>query len=107
MPVVKLDAAFVKRAVCPTGKKKVDDYDTMINSFILEVRASGGMSRALRYRDAHGRLRQSKIGDARVISFEQARKAAQTLKSQVILGQDPAQQRDTLRLPPLSGAHHV
>lgn len=100
MPQMPLTAAFVRSAACPPGKKKVDYYDTSINGFILEVRASGGKTYHLRCRDNHGRLRQHKIGDAKALSFEQAKKAAQTLKSRVVLGENPAEERDTIRQTP-------
>lgn len=100
MPTVSLDAAFVRSAHCPPGKAKIDYYDQSITGFILEVRASGSATYWLRYRDAHGKQRQFRIGDARGISFEQARQAAQTTRARVILGEDPAEQKKALRSIP-------
>ena len=76
MPHANLDAHFVRNAVCPEGKSKVDYYDTAITGFILEVRASGGKTFHLRYRDPHGKQRQHKIGDSKSLSFDKARQAA-------------------------------
>ena len=70
MPNVNLDAAFVRSAICPEGKGKVDYYDNSITGFVLEARSTGGMTYYLRYRDPHGRQRQQKIGDAKSISFD-------------------------------------
>ena len=100
MPVVQLSAQFVKEAVCPPEKGKVDYYDTTIKGFILEVRPSGGKTFHLRYRDAHGKLRQHKIGDADAISHDKARKKAQYLRSEVELGGNPQEDRKALRQVP-------
>lgn len=100
MPVVPLSAQFVKEAVCPPEKGKVDYYDASIKGFILEVRPSGGKTFHLRYRDAHGKLRQHKIGDADAISHDKARKKAQYLRSEVELGGNPQEDRKALRQVP-------
>lgn len=100
MPHETLSAAFVSGATCPTGKAKENYYDTAITGFILEVRANGGKTLALRYRDPHGKLRQHKIGDAKSITFEKARQAAEKLRSRVVLGQDPSEERKTKRAVP-------
>lgn len=100
MPVVQLSAQFVKEAVCPPDKGKVDYYDCAIKGFILEARPSGGKTFHLRYRDAHGKLRQHKIGDAVAISFDKARQKALRLRSEVVLGGDPLEERKALRQVP-------
>ena len=41
---------------------------------MLELRESGGRTWYVRYVDARGKQRQLRIGDAKVISLEQARK---------------------------------
>lgn len=100
MPNVNLDAMFVRNAVCLPPKKKIDYYDNNITGFILEVRATGSMTYALRFRDPHGRLRQHKIGDTKSLTFEKARQAAEKLRSRVVLGDDPSLQRKTKRTIP-------
>jgi integrase len=100
MPKATLDAHFVRTAICPEGKSKVDYYDTAITGFILEVRASGGKTFHLRYRDPHGKLRQHKIGDTQSLSFDKARQAAQVLRSKVVLGESPAEERKIKRAIP-------
>lgn len=100
MPIESLDAAFVRKATCPEGKSKVDYYDSSIVGFILEVRASGGKTFHLRYRDKHGKQRQHKIGDSKSISFDKARQAAQTLRSRVVLGDSPVEERKIKRAVP-------
>ena len=100
MPIVALNAAFVRSAVCPPGKKKIDYYSDHLQGFILEVRATGNTTYYLRYRDRYGRLKQHKIGSADALSFEQAQKAAVQLKAKVTLGEDPAQDKQTRKQVP-------
>ncbi len=100
MPNVNLDSQFIRQAGCPEDKKKIDYYDNAITGFILEVRSSGGKTYHLRYRDAHGKQRQHKIGDAQSISFEKARAAALKLRSRVVLGENPAEERKVKRSVP-------
>ena len=100
MPTVTLDANTVRTATCPSGQKKLDLYDTTIPGFVLEVRPSGGKTYYLRYRDAHGKQKQLRIGDAAGISFEQAKAAVLTTRAKVILGDDPVQEKRTLRTIP-------
>lgn len=100
MPNVNLDAQFVRDAVCQEGRGKTDYYDNAITGFILEVRATGGKTYSLRYRDPYGKQRQHKIGDAKAISFEKARQAAEKLRSKVVLGENPAEDKKALRQVP-------
>jgi integrase len=101
MPVVQLDAPFVRNAICPEGKSKVDHYDQSMRGFVLEVRRSGGKTYYLRYRNNNGRLKQHKIADAKDISLEKARQAAQKLRARVVLGEDPTEQRKAVRSIPI------
>ncbi len=96
MPTATLDASFVRTVSIP-AKGKADYYSDSIIGFILEVRASGGKTYSLRHRDSHGKLRQYRIGDAKSISFEMARQAAQKLRARVVLGEDPSEERKTKR----------
>lgn len=100
MPIVCLDAAYVRSAQCPEGKNRIDFFDTNIKGFVLEARTTGGKTYYLRYRDAHGRQRQHKIGDAQSISFDKARLAAERLRSQVVLGENPAEAKKIKRSIP-------
>ena len=99
MPNVNLDATFV-RAVTYPEKGKIDYYDNAITGFILEVRSSGGATYHLRYRDPHGKQRQHKIGDAKSITFDKARIAAEKLRSRVVLGDSPVEEKKARRMIP-------
>jgi integrase len=100
MPSIALDANVVKTTECPVGKARVDLYDTVIPGFIVEIRATGGKTYYLRYRDTHGKQKQYKIGDTKSLTFEQARNAAQTLRAKVVLGDDPSAEKAAVRLVP-------
>ncbi len=89
MPKIKLDASTCLAASCEPGKRRTDWWDTHTPGFVLEVRESGGKTYYLRYFDAAGRQRQHKIGGFADISFDQARKAARRLRSEVVLGGKP------------------
>ena len=94
------DAAFVRNAVCPEGMSKLNVFHNSITGFILEIRSTGGKTYALRYRDAHGRQRQIKIGDAQSVSYDKARLAAERLRSRVVLGESPAEDKKAKRAIP-------
>jgi len=100
MPKTKLDHSFCLMACCPGGKAKETYYDTIKTGFVLEVRSSGGKTFYMRYQDAHNRQRQHRIGAFGDISFEQARKEAKRLRSEITLGGNPAASKEELRSVP-------
>ncbi|WP_319586761.1 site-specific integrase [uncultured Desulfobulbus sp.] len=100
MPKLALNAQFVNSITCPPGKSKENYYDVAVTGFILEVRASGGKTYALRYKDQHGRQIQHKIGDAQSISFDKAKNAAKVLRSKVVLGEDPSAEKRIKKMVP-------
>lgn len=104
MPKAKLDAAFCLIAQCDAGKRKVDYWDTITSGFVLEVRSTGGKTYYLRYFDQGQRQRQHKIGGHGDISFDQARKAAKRLRSEVVLGGDPAGKKEDQKAVPTYAA---
>lgn len=109
MPKQRLDASFCLLTQCEPGKRKTDYYDTVTTGFVLEVRPNGGKTYYLRYQDDHGRQKQHKIAGYHDVSFDKARKEAQRLRSQVVLGGDPAAKRSEKRAIPsyaeLAGQH--
>jgi integrase len=100
MPKQKLDAAFVQLAHCPEGKKKIDYWDTTVTGLVLEVRASGGKTLYLRYIDANGRQKQHKIGRCEDVPFAKAKDVAKRLRSEVVLGGDPAAAKEERKAVP-------
>lgn len=107
MATAKLDATFCLTAHCPPGRNKIDYRDTHIAGFTLEVRASGGKTYCLKYTDKRGTQRQHKIGRYGDITFEQARKEAMRLRSEVTLGGNPAASKEQHRAVPTYGEFAV
>ncbi len=104
MPVLELTPALIKDAQCPPGKAKLDLYDAHLKSFLVEVRP-GGKTYYLRYRDAHGTLKQKKLGDAEILTLAEARKLAIKLKSQILVnGDDPVAEQQRLKAIPTLAA---
>jgi len=101
MPNAKLDYAFVATAQCEPGKKKTDWYDETITGFVLECRSTGGKTYYLRYENAAGKQKQHKIGRYQDVSIAAARKAAQRLRSDVVLGGDPGAKKAEAKSIPL------
>lgn len=100
MPKIQLSAAAAMAAMCGPGQRKTDFWDTIIKGFVLEVRITGSKTWALRYTDDAGRQRQHRIGGYGDITFEQARKAANRLRSEVTLGGNPAGQKKVKKAIP-------
>lgn len=103
MPKAYLDHAFVQQAHCLPGKRKTDYYDTHITGFILECREGGGKTYHLKYHNQSGRQKQCKIGGFMDVPNAQARKKAQQLRAEVVMGGDPAAKKEEIRSIPLCG----
>ena len=97
---VPLTKSFVRHSACPPGARKIGFFDASLGGFLLEVRSSGGKTFYQRYRDAHGRERQFKIGAAHVLTVAQARRKARAVLAEAALGGDPQQERQELRSIP-------
>lgn len=90
MAKVALTQTTVMSAVCPSDKRKIDLWDIHLPGFIAEIRATGGITYHQRYMDEYGRQRSVRIGNAADITCDQARKLAQRIRSEAVLGQNPA-----------------
>ena len=101
---VKLDSTLCLTASCPPGKRKVVLWDETVSGFTLEVRSSGSRTYALRYVDSRGIQRQHKIGRWEDITFADAKKKAIKLRSQVVLGGDPAGEKEDRKAIPTYAA---
>lgn len=101
MPKVQLTAAFCATAQCEPGKRKTDYYSDTQIGFGLECRASGGKSYFQRYFDQHGRQRQVTIAGQSEVKFEDAKKTAKKIRSEAVLGGDPAGQKEKKLVIPL------
>jgi integrase len=81
------------------GANKLRVFDDRLPGFIAEKRP-GGVTFYMRYIDARRRTREVKLGRLGDVTLEQARKAAEKLRSQVSLGEDPLAERDRKRAVP-------
>lgn len=93
MPVIKLDAITVQTLICPPGKPKEVYRDSAVTGFMVEVSRSGSKTYALKYRDPNGAQRQYKIGKVSDLSFAEAKKEAIRVRSRVVVGKNPAEER--------------
>lgn len=100
MPKVKLTSEIVNLATCPDNKRKIDLWDEITTGFVVEIRSSGSKTYYLRYFTHFGRQKQMKIGCVGDITFDQARKAAKRLRSEVVLGGDPMAKKQEQKAVP-------
>lgn len=101
MPKVRLNAAFCLIASSESGRRKTDYYSDALPGFVLECRATGGKTFYQRYQDPNGRQRQIKIAAYGDVTFEQAKKVAQKIRSEAVLGGDPAAEKAKTKAIPL------
>lgn len=101
MPKARLDQTYVTLAYCEPGRAKTDYYDETVTGFVLECRSTGGKTYYLRYADQAGRQRQFKIGKVGDITFAVAKKRAQQLRSEVVMGGDPGAAKAEVKSIPL------
>lgn len=104
MPVTTLTSKCLKSLNCLLGQSKVAHYDAGCKGLMLELRASGGRTWYLRYRDKHGKQRQFRMGDANDLSLKQARKRADELRNQIAMGEDPNERKALLKQVPTLSA---
>lgn len=97
MPVIKLDQTTILTTQCPKDAKKLTLFDTNVTGFVCEIAASGNKTYALRYKNGFGRQKQFKLGNAADITCDQARKLAKKARARVVMGEDPAEERQTMR----------
>ncbi len=97
MSVVALSAKILKSLSCPAGKSKESVWDSKCKGLMIEIRESGGRTWYVRYVNPRGRIRQIRIGDANVISLEQARKRCDEVRGQAALGNDPCEAKKELK----------
>jgi hypothetical protein len=100
MPRVRVTRRFVREAVCPPERQKIDFFDTQQTGFLLEVRRSGGKTFYQRYTDRGGRTRQFRIGPADIVSLSAARRKGRGVVAQALIGPDPKEHRAQLRSIP-------
>lgn len=100
MPVLKLDSLTVQGLSCPPGKTKEVYRCNAITGFCVEVHRSGAATYALKYRDPNGAQRQYKIANVADLTFAEAKKEAIRVRSRVVVGKNPAEERKSDRTVP-------
>lgn len=80
------------------GKDRVRLWDAGVPGLVIKVFGTGAKSYAVVYRDQTGRQREPNIGDARVLTLDQARKAAlDILAGAQVHGKDLLAERESAR----------
>jgi integrase len=100
MTKLLLNKQSVGSADCREGAQKTCLFDAGCRGLMLEVRATGRKTYYLRYLDDRGHQRQYRLGDARDLSLEAARRQADRLRARIIDGHDPAAARAEKRKTP-------
>jgi integrase len=103
MAKAKLSAAFALTAKCEEGRRKTDYYDDGSNciGLVLEVRSSGSRTWHLRFENAQRKQCQVKLAKWEDATFDQVRRKARQLRSEVTLGGDPAAAKAAIKAIPL------
>lgn len=89
MAKLKLNQTMVNREKCPKGKARSDIYDTVVGGLLFSV-GPNQRSYSLVV-TVNGRKLQRKLGDADVLTLEQARELALKYKQQLQMGENPFQ----------------
>ncbi|MCP1319085.1 site-specific integrase [Vreelandella lionensis] len=105
MPTQLLSQQFVdNNASCPASKRRMDYYDSRVSGLSLKVLPSGRQTYYMRYRDIRGKIMERKLGNAADMKLSTARKAAQDILAKLAMGEDPFEQRRTLKDVPTFAA---
>jgi len=99
-----LTRLVIDSAVCPSGRRKIDLFDTQCKGLVIEIRSTGGKTYYLRYSDSRGRQRQCKLADAADVNLEQARTLADKYRTKIAMGEDPVEQKRVVRATPTLSA---
>lgn len=100
MAVTKITNTVVLTTVCPPDKRRVALFDESLSGFTCTIHRGGRRTYSVRYRDAYNKQCEYKIGDASVLSAEQARKIAQQVKAQALVGANPQAEKKAKRQVP-------
>ncbi|MFD0666765.1 tyrosine-type recombinase/integrase [Ramlibacter sp. MAHUQ-53] len=90
MPVARLTPALIDTLACPPGRAHWEVFDTLLPGLYVDVQPSGRMAFRLRYRTGPGARRHLTLGNARVITVQEARMQAREALRRAHAGGDPA-----------------
>ncbi|MFG6511038.1 MULTISPECIES: tyrosine-type recombinase/integrase [unclassified Sulfitobacter] len=100
VPMQNFTDRFAKTVSCPKGMKKKLFTDGKVRGLVLEVRDTGGKTYYVRHADDRGSQKLHKIARAEDISVSDARKLAEQLRRQLIMGEDPKSVKAAKRAVP-------
>jgi integrase len=102
MPKQTLTQTFVDSVVCESNKSKIDYFDTKVIGLLLKVLPSGKKNFYLRFKNDRGVIVEKRLSimDASVIKLTEARTMAQTILSQIAIGDNPFDAKAELKRVP-------
>jgi len=104
MPKALLSYQFLQQASCINNHYNTDYFDTKTRGLTLKVFSSGKKTYSLRYKDLRGKQAETKLGDANILSLEDARTLAQQHLSAIAMGNDPFAAKAELKQIPTIAA---
>jgi integrase len=94
---MKITKANIGRLVCQPNQAETAFSDDEVDGLVLRARASGSRAWYFRYRDANGRSRRLKLGDAKAVAPDAARELARIAAIEVAGGNNPTERRREAR----------
>jgi integrase len=98
MTVLHLTDAIVESLVCPTPKKHIEIFDTLLKGLYVDVLSNGRMSYRIRYYE-NGLKKCTTIGNARVLLVEEARIVGREILRKVAAGINPKKTIKLIQAP--------
>jgi integrase len=89
--------ATVRKMHCPSGQSEQFFWDTNCRGLGIRALSSGRRSWIFQYRDQHGRTRRIVLGDASMVSLDDARDEARRKAASIAHGANPSVERKAKR----------
>ena len=99
----RLTELGIRNAKAPAGQAQIDRWDATIPGLSIRITTKGTKTFSFKYRDQNGRERRIKIGRFPDLTLAEARKIAQTHRSAVANGSNPAEKKTRDKVGTLSG----
>lgn len=94
---IKFTKRSIQNLVCQNPQGREFYRDANCRGLCVEVRATGGKTYYLSYRDDRGRQRLYKLANAKDVSPQQAKQLCERARNTIAMGEDPSKQRQELR----------
>jgi integrase len=89
--------ATIRKMHCPSGQSEQFFWDANCRGLGIRALSSGRRSWIFQYRDQHGRTRRIVLGDASVVSLDDAREEARRKAASIAHGANPSVERKAKR----------